>query len=409
MKRFVTFPNVLFLILGAAAIMIIADLAILYGSPRLQKDIHGLPVVDSSIFEHSEIADFESAHQGLSEALPEETTVVRKDVNVPVPVPEKYTVEQGVLLPEPAAPELTPEPVVQPEPEVVEAPPPAPEPEPVIHHEGEPAKIVIIIDDMGMDRRRSHSVVELSGPLTLAFLPYAPKLEDLTQGAKDKGHELIIHMPMEPMDSSLNPGSIALRSGMSDADIDGMMEKAFASFAGYEGMNNHMGSRLTKDEKAMKRVMAKLKERGLFFVDSKTIGSSVASRMAEEAGIRHADRDVFLDHQDTPEFVRSALRQTERIASKKGYAIAIGHPKDSTINALKEWLPGLKARGFELVPVSAVLRSPSKQFAPGMLTESEAPLVAPAAGPMSVPAATISGPPAGTYFGPVQPQAQPPG
>ncbi len=403
MKRYVNLRNSLFLILGAAAVMIIADLAILYSSPRLHKDVQALPVVDSSIFEHSEIADFESAQ------APEETTAVWKDLNVPLPAQEKYTVEQGVLLPEPTpelASELTPEPEA-----VVEAPPPAPEPEPAIRHEGEPAKIVIIIDDMGMDRRRSHSVVELNGPLTLAFLPYAPKLDDLTQGAKDKGHELIIHMPMEPMDSNLNPGSIALRSGMSDADIDGMMEKAFASFAGHEGMNNHMGSRLTKDEKAMKRVMAKLKERGLFFVDSKTIGSSVASRMAEAAGIKHADRDVFLDHQDTPEFVRSALRQTERVASRKGYAIAIGHPKDSTINALKEWLPGLKERGFELVPVSAVLRTSKKQFAPGMLTESDAPLVAPAAGPMSAPASvpTVSTPPAGTYFGPVRPPVPPPG
>ncbi|MGB4106676.1 MAG: divergent polysaccharide deacetylase family protein [Alphaproteobacteria bacterium] len=405
MKRYVNLRNALFLILGAAAVMIIADLAILYSSPRLQKDMQALPVVDSSIFEHSEIADFESAQ------APEETTVVWKDLNVPVPPPEKYTVEQGVLLPEPAPlPEITPEPEA-----IVEAPPapePEPEAEPILRHEGEPAKIVIIIDDMGMDRRRSHSVVELSGPLTLAFLPYAPKLEDLTQGAKDKGHELIIHMPMEPMDSSLNPGSIALRSGMSDADIDGMMDKAFASFNGYEGMNNHMGSRLTKDEKAMKRVMAKLKEHKLFFVDSKTIGSSVAAQMAEAAGIKHADRDVFLDHQDTPEFVRSALRQTERVASRKGYAIAIGHPKDSTINALKEWLPGLKERGFELVPVSAVLGTPKKQFAPELLTESNASLVAPAAGPMTVPTSgpvTVSTPPAGTYFGPVRPQALPPG
>ncbi|MCE7886039.1 MAG: divergent polysaccharide deacetylase family protein [Alphaproteobacteria bacterium PRO2] len=395
MKRFLNFRSGLIFILGLAVILVIADLAMLYSSPRLRKDMDELKVVDSAIFVHSEIADFESAAPPMDKRTP------WMDLQVPEPAPEKYTVEQGVLLPEPVLtpepPASMPEPVQEPEPApVVEAPKPAPEPEPIIRHEGEPAKIVIIIDDMGMDRKRSQRTVELSGPLTLAFLPYAPKLEDITQEAMAKGHELIIHMPMEPMDSGLNPGSIALRAGMTDADIDAMLEKAFASFSGYKGLNNHMGSRLTKDEKAMRRVMAKLKERGLFFVDSKTIGSSVASRMAAEAGMKYGDRDVFLDHQDTPEFVHAALRQTEKIASKKGFAIAIGHPKDSTINALKEWLPGLKARGFELVPVSAVVHKAKTQAAPVSI-------------PVTAPAAVTSSPPAGVYFGPVLPQAQPPG
>lgn len=392
MKRFLNFRSGLIFILGAAVLLVIADLAMLYHSPRLRKDMD-LKVVDSAIFVHSEIADFESA------SLPADKRTSWMDLQVPEPAPEKYTVEQGILTPEPELSSLPmpaplPEPVKEPEPEpepVVQMP----EPEPVIRHEGEPAKIVIIIDDMGMDRKRSQRTIDLPGPLTLAFLPYAPKLDDITQAAIAKGHELIIHMPMEPMDSNLNPGSIALRSGMSDVDIDAMLEKAFASFKGYVGLNNHMGSRLTKDKHAMQRVMAKLKERGLLFVDSKTIGSSVASQSAAEAGLKYGDRDVFLDHQDTPEFVHAALRQTERVASKKGYAIAIGHPKDSTINALKEWLPGLKARGFELVPVSAVVHK-AKQQTPGYV-------------PVSAPAETVTSPPAATYFGPVLPQAQPPG
>lgn len=398
MKRFLNFRGGLVFILGLAVILVIADLALLYSSPRLRKDMDELKVVDSAIFVHSEIADFESAAPHIDTRTP------WMDLQVPEPAPEKYTVEQGepVLTPEPElTPEPTPtaEPVKEPEPApVVEAPKPAPEPEPMIRHEGEPAKIVIIIDDMGMDRKRSQRTVELPGPLTLAFLPYAPKLDGITQEAMAKGHELIIHMPMEPMDAGLNPGSIALRAGMTDADIDAMLEKAFASFAGYKGMNNHMGSRLTKDEKAMRRVMENLKKHGLFFVDSKTIGSSVASRMAAEAGMKYGDRDVFLDHQDTPEFVRAALRQTERVASKKGFAIAIGHPKDSTINALKEWLPGLKARGFELVPVSAVVHKAKTQAAAEVTPASAA-----------APEAVTSSPPSGTYFGPVQPQAQPPG
>lgn len=225
MKRFLNFRSGLIFILGVAVLLVIADLAMLYNSPRLRKDMD-LKVVDSAIFVHSEIADFESA------SLPVDKRTPWMDLQVPEPAPEKYTVEQGILTPEPElsslpTPAPLPEPVKEPEPEpdpVVQMP----EPEPVIRHEGEPGKIVIIIDDMGMDRKRSQRTVDLPGPLTLAFLPYAPKLDDITQAAMAKGHELIIHMPMEPMDSNLNPGSIALRSGMSDADIDAMLEKAFA-------------------------------------------------------------------------------------------------------------------------------------------------------------------------------------
>ncbi len=338
MKRSVKPRRLLVFLIAATVLMVIVDLILLQGFiPQQQEgDTHGLPVVDSNIFQHSEIADFESALPAPVNT-PDKMTGW-KDLSVPPPATEKYTVVKPPIIEERAVEKIT-------EPESVP-----------LRKEGEPAKIVIIIDDMGMDRKRSNRAVELPGPLTLAFLPYAPKLDSMTGPALQKGHELIIHMPMEAMDKHMNPGPIALKADMSDAEMDAMLEKAFASFEGYVGINNHMGSRMTKDKAAMQHVMAALKTRGLFFVDSKTIGSSVGSNMAAQAGIPYADRDVFLDHQDTPEFVQSALRQLERVAMKKGYAIAIGHPKDSTLNALKEWLPTLKGRGFELVPVSDVVR-----------------------------------------------------
>ncbi len=270
-----------------------------------------------------------------------------------------------------------------------------PEPSPPLRKEGGPAKIVVIIDDMGMVKRRSRRAIQLPGPVTFAFLPYASGLEEMTAQATDRGHELLIHLPMEPLDAHLNPGPIALRSGMSAKDFNGVLDKAFSSFAGYAGINNHMGSKLTQDEEAMRGLMAALKARGLVFIDSKTIGSSVAASMAAEAGIKHAERDVFLDHQDTPEFVRSALRQTERIAARKGVAIAIGHPKDSTLKALAEWIPGLKERGFELVPVTQVVR------------QTKIGAKAAEAGPPAL-AAKASAPSSGSYFGPVQSPDPPP-
>jgi polysaccharide deacetylase 2 family uncharacterized protein YibQ len=217
------------------------------------------------------------------------------------------------------------------------------------------AKIAIIIDDMGMDRTRSFQAIELPAPITLSFLPYAPGLADITAKAKAKGHELLLHMPMQPINPNINSGPMTIRSDMSEDQIELAMRQALSSFPDFVGVNNHMGSLATQDMDAMRTVMRELKNRGLFFIDSKTVDSSVAAEAAIAVGVAALSRDVFLDHQDTPAFVQSALLNVEHVAARKGHAIAIGHPKDATLEALAAWLPGLKARGFDVVPVSVLL------------------------------------------------------
>ena len=216
-------------------------------------------------------------------------------------------------------------------------------------------KIIIIIDDMGVNKKLSKEVIDLKAPLTLAFLPYADNLPNITEQAKNKGHELIIHMPMEPINSGLDVGSIALLDHMNEQEIQKNLDQAFKSFEGYVGINNHMGSKVTQNQTIMNQVMDNLAKRDLFFVDSITIGSSVAASTAEKYGLRFAERDVFLDHEESDEFVQKALQKLEQISQKRGYAIAIGHPKKNTIKALKSWLPDAQKRGFQIVPVSTVV------------------------------------------------------
>jgi polysaccharide deacetylase 2 family uncharacterized protein YibQ len=243
--------------------------------------------------------------------------------------------------------------------------------EPFVLPDGSKPKIAIIIDDMGMNRTNGFRLIEMDAPLTLAFLPYAPHLDDITAAAQDAGHELMIHMPMEAMDGTQNLGGIALKKGMQAEAIEEQLGKAFESFDGYKGLNNHMGSRLTQDQAAMNVVMKALRKKDLYFVDSVTIGSSVAGQSAWDAGLRTAVRDVFLDHEDHIGFVRKALKKTENAAKRQGYAIAIGHPKNSTIQGLKEWLPTLEAKGFEIVHASALVR---RDATAGLLAQEEKPL-----------------------------------
>jgi len=126
--------------------------------------------------------------------------------------------------------------------------------------------------------------------------------------------------------------------------------------SGYVGINNHMGSRFTADREGMTTVIKALKKRGYLFLDSVTSSKSVAHDTARDGGIPFAVRNVFLDHDDDLDEIRNQLRHTEQIAKRTGLAIAIGHPRDKTIEALKTWLPTLEKKGFQLVPISAVVR-----------------------------------------------------
>ncbi len=218
-------------------------------------------------------------------------------------------------------------------------------------------QVVIMIDDMGLGLR-SKQVEVLPGPLTLAYLPYAKNLPARTARAKKNGHELMVHMPMEPMNRSLDGGPNVLSTNQSKSELIETLEWGLSQFDGYVGLNNHMGSRVTSDKDAMMVVMNHLKSKNIFFVDSKTIGSSVAAQSAREVGLPYAERDIFLDHEITIEFVRNALKKLEAKARKNGSAIAIGHPHAVTIQALKEWIPTLEDKGLTLVPASAVIKQP---------------------------------------------------
>lgn len=220
-------------------------------------------------------------------------------------------------------------------------------------------KIAIVIDDMGVNVRGSANILSLPAPLTLAFLPYGSATKRQAAQGLANGHELIVHMPMEPEGlAQNNPGPNALLVANGEAKNLKNVAANLAGFDGYVGVNNHMGSRFTANAKAMQPVLAELKKRGLFFLDSRTIGASVGGRMAQQMGLPFAVRDVFLDNVDNKQAVLAQLRQVEAIAAKRGYAVAIGHPHDGTYAALKAWLPTVADKNMQLVKLSELVTEP---------------------------------------------------
>lgn len=217
-------------------------------------------------------------------------------------------------------------------------------------------RLAIIIDDMGLSRERSLKVIDLQGPLTLSFLPYAPRLPEITKKAADKGHDLMLHMPMQPLRASIESGPMTVRTDMSEEAIELTMRQALQSFGGFVGVNNHMGSRATQDRQTMQSVMRIIGQHNLFFVDSRTVEESIAGDVARSMNIPTIRRDIFLDHFEDRASIDNALLHMEAIARRKGYAVAIGHPRDETIAALQAWIPQAQARGFKLVKVGDLIK-----------------------------------------------------
>jgi polysaccharide deacetylase 2 family uncharacterized protein YibQ len=217
-------------------------------------------------------------------------------------------------------------------------------------------RIAVVIDDLGLDRARSARAISLPPPLTLAFLPYAMDLAPQTDAARKAGHELLVHVPMEPIGKSNDAGPSPLEIGMSAEAVLQRLRWDLSRFDGYVGIDNHMGSRFTGDAEALQPVMQELRDRGLLFLDSRTVAHSAGIAVAARLGVPHAGRDVFLDDEMSSPAIEARLAELERVARRTGSAIAIGHPHDATLEALKAWLRDAPGHGFVLVPVSAIVK-----------------------------------------------------
>ena len=215
--------------------------------------------------------------------------------------------------------------------------------------------VAIVIDDMGLDRPRAMRAIGLPTPLTLSFLPYGRDAPALAVLARQRGHEILLHMPMQPMGGE-SPGPHALTVDLAAVEIRGRVGAALDRFGDAVGLNNHMGSRFTVDRRLMVPLMDELRARGLVFVDSRTAAESQGSEAAGHGGVPMAMRDVFLDNEATAEAINRQLREVERIARRRGHAVAIGHPHDATFAALAAWLPGLQEKGLQAVPVTTIIR-----------------------------------------------------
>ncbi len=235
---------------------------------------------------------------------------------------------------------------------------PIPKPLPHIRPEERPRpKVAIIIDDMGHDFRKAKEFLSLDYPLSFSILPFSPYGAKIAEEMHKYGRDVLVHLPMEPNDivnHALGPG--ALLTTMDHDHLIEQLKKDINAVPFCIGANNHMGSLFTTDRKRMRCILTTLKEKGMFFVDSLTSTKSVAEEISKEIGILFVKRDIFLDHFQDEKFLNKQLNRTIKIAKRRGFAVAIGHPYPITIVVLKKRLKEM-AKEVKIVSISELLKA----------------------------------------------------
>jgi polysaccharide deacetylase 2 family uncharacterized protein YibQ len=216
--------------------------------------------------------------------------------------------------------------------------------------------VALILDDLGYDKKIAQKFAQLNVVLTFSILPHSPFQQRIARLARSKGLEIMIHMPMEPVEyPEVDPGPGTLLTSMSPDELIDQLDQNLNTLPGVKGVNNHMGSRLTSESTQMYQIFSVLKQRGLFFIDSRTTAESLCEPSAHLFQVPFAQRDVFIDHYLKPDFIRNQIKELIRIAKKNGEAVGIMHPHSMTLQVLQEMLPDLKGQ-VRLVPASKIVR-----------------------------------------------------
>ena len=224
-------------------------------------------------------------------------------------------------------------------------------------HPGHPSsvtgpRLAIIIDDLGADLAPATALFALDYPLTLSILPNHPHSADIADEARHRGYQVMLHLPMQSL-ANETPEPEELRTGMSSAEVARALTEMLQTVPHVSGVNNHQGSLVTSDPRMMAELMPLLRQRNLFFIDSRTTAATVAYQAAQTARVPSSFRDVpFLDDVRDVSAIRKQLELAIRDAKERGEGIAIGHPHPETLRALAEVLPQVEARGVHLVYAS---------------------------------------------------------
>ncbi|MFA5142856.1 MAG: divergent polysaccharide deacetylase family protein [Candidatus Omnitrophota bacterium] len=221
------------------------------------------------------------------------------------------------------------------------------------------ARAAIVIDDFGYNTNNLKALYDIKEPLTFSILPNLPHSRDVARSAKEHGYEAILHLPMESVRNDVREEPGTIKPGEDRKQVIAQLVKDIESVPGLTGVSNHMGSKATEDKTLMTDIFSYLKKRNLYFFDSLTSEKSICREAAADVGLRFARRDVFLDNSSGVEQIEKELADFEKLALKRGYAIAICHDRKNTVLALAKSIPRMAKDGIEFVYLSEMTNPPA--------------------------------------------------
>ena len=227
---------------------------------------------------------------------------------------------------------------------------------------GQPPRIAVLIDGMGVsDGVTAEAIKALPAPVSVAYGAYGRNLQDWVTKARAAGHEVLLQIPLEPMDYPTNdPGPHTLLTTLPPEENMKRLQWLMSRFTGYVGVTNQMGAKLETTQDAFLPVLEEVKARGLLFVDDGTTQNSTGGQIAGTIGLDYAAADVQIDAVSSPESIAKALSRLEALSKERGSAIGVASAKSATIKQLAQWAGQLQGKGFVLIPVSAAIRSQSQ-------------------------------------------------
>lgn len=211
-------------------------------------------------------------------------------------------------------------------------------------------KIALVVDDAGY--HRNSPFLSLPFPLTISIIPGTPYGKTTAEEAKRRGKEIMLHFPMQPKEKKLEGYKFFIKEGMEKKEIKREVEKALQEIPYVRGVNNHMGSLVTEREELLSPFLELLKERNLYFVDSRTSLNSIAFSLAQKKGIPSTYNRLFLDNEANKEYIKKMWQVLLQIAMQQGSALGIIHEREETYFALKEILSEVDGRRICLVYAS---------------------------------------------------------
>lgn len=209
-------------------------------------------------------------------------------------------------------------------------------------------KIAIVIDDWGYHSGSLEIIKKIKVPLTCAVLPNLKHSGFSAYELNKLGFEIILHLPMAPKENFRLENN-TINSKMSAKQIRDILDEGLASVIYAKGISNHMGSKITEDKNISSIILAEAKNRNLYFLDSFVTAKSACKEISEKTGTRFAKRDIFLDHQDNPAYIKSQLIKLKKMAEKKHTIVAIGHDRKNTLTVLSEMLPAMQNEGYVFI------------------------------------------------------------